>query len=89
MSAASQRRSVTRTVDDATPSRRAISRVEIPALFSLKQSRTRRIDILSIGMRSLLGEAERADPKEAGRGAAPERINLGTEGKIISEWWAN
>jgi hypothetical protein len=48
--AASQRRSVNRTVDDATPTRRAISRVEIPALFNLRHSRTWRIDILSIGI---------------------------------------
>jgi hypothetical protein len=48
--AASQRRSVNRTVDDATPIRRAISRVEIPALFNLRHSRTWRIDILSIGI---------------------------------------
>jgi hypothetical protein len=79
MSARSQRRNVSRTVDDATPSRRAISRADIPALFNLKQSRTRRIDILSIGMRALLGEAERADPNEAGRGAA-HRANKSPNG---------
>src|SRR3984893_11985354 len=48
--AASQRRSGNRTVDDATPTRRAISRVEIPAPFNLRHSRTWRIDILSIGI---------------------------------------
>jgi hypothetical protein len=80
-------RSVNRTVD-STPTRRAISRVDIPALFNLTQSRTWRIDILSIGMGTLLGKAERADPKQAGRGAVPQRFQLGTVSEIISEWWA-
>jgi hypothetical protein len=48
--AASHLRSVNRTVDDATPTRRAISRVGIPAFFNLTQSRTWRIAILSIGI---------------------------------------
>jgi hypothetical protein len=74
-----------RTVDDATPTRRAISRVDIPAFFNLTQSRTWRIDILSIGIGTLLGKAERADPKQAGRGAIPGRFQLGMVGDFISE----
>jgi hypothetical protein len=58
MPATSHRRSVNRTVDDATPTRRAISRVDIPAFFNLTQSRTWRIDILSIGIGTLLGKAD-------------------------------
>jgi hypothetical protein len=46
MPATSHRRSVNRTVDDATPTRRAISRVDIPAFFNLTQSRTWRIDVV-------------------------------------------
>jgi hypothetical protein len=38
-----------RAVDGARLSRRAISRVESPALFNLRQLHTRRIDILSTG----------------------------------------
>jgi hypothetical protein len=88
MPATSHRRSVNRTVDDATPTHRAISRVDIPAFFNLTQSRTWRIDILSIGIGTLLGKAERADPKQAGRGAIPGRFQLGIVSEIISEWWA-
>jgi hypothetical protein len=51
------------------PTHRAISRVDIPAFFNLMQSRTRRMDILSIGFESLLGKAETADPNEVGSGA--------------------
>jgi hypothetical protein len=89
MPATSHRRSVNRTVDDATPTRRAISRVDIPAFFNLTQSRTWRIDILSIGIGTLLGKAERADPKQAGRGAIPPS-DFSSEfvSEIISEWWA-
>jgi hypothetical protein len=74
--------------------RRAISRVVIPAFFSLTQSRTWRIDILSIGIGTpLLGKAKRADPKQAGRGASPRAISdrnrgrdhLGMVGDFISE----
>jgi hypothetical protein len=43
----------------ATWARRAISRVDIPAFFNLTQSRTWRIDILSIGIGTSL-----AKPKE-------------------------
>jgi hypothetical protein len=75
------RRSVNRTVDDATPIRRAVSRVDIPAVFNLKQSRTWRIAILSIGIGTLLGKAERADPKEAGRGASPRAISARNGGR--------
>src|SRR6202043_877547 len=80
--AASQRCSVNRTVDDATPTRRAISRAEIPALFNLRHSRTWRIDILSLGIGTLLGKAERADPKEAGRGASPRAISFRNHGRF-------
>jgi hypothetical protein len=38
--AAAQRRSVKRTVDDATPTRRAISRIDMPEFFNRTQSRT-------------------------------------------------
>jgi hypothetical protein len=65
----------------------------MPAFFNLTQSRTWRIDILSIGIGTLLGKAERADPKQAGRGAVPraisarnrERDQLGMVGDFISE----
>jgi hypothetical protein len=62
MPAPSQRRSVNRTVDDATPTLRAISRVDSPAFFNLKQSRTWRIETLSIGIGTLLGKSPKSGP---------------------------
>jgi hypothetical protein len=62
MPATSHRRSVNRTVDDATPTHRAISRVDIPAFFNLTQLRTWRIDILSIGIGTLLGKSRKSGP---------------------------
>jgi hypothetical protein len=55
--------------------------------------RTWRIGILSIGIGTLLDKAQRADPKEAGRGASPRAISdrnrgrdhLGMVGDFISE----
>jgi hypothetical protein len=93
MPATSHRRSVNRTVDDATPTRRAISRVDIPAFFNLTQSRTWRIDILSIGIGALLGKAKEQTlnrPEEAPSPRAisarnRERNQLGIAGDFISE----
>ncbi|MEY2396499.1 MAG: hypothetical protein QOF94_2844 [Acidobacteriaceae bacterium] len=58
-----------------------MSRVDIPAFFNLTQSRTWRIDILSIGIGTLLGKAKRADPKQAGRGASPRAISDRNRGR--------
>ena len=49
-------------LDDATPTRRAISRVEIPALFNLRHSRTWRIDILSIGIGDPPSQSRKSGP---------------------------
>jgi hypothetical protein len=48
--AASNRWIVNRTVEGAAPTRRAISRVAIPANFNLITSRTWRIASLSVGI---------------------------------------
>jgi hypothetical protein len=83
--AAAQRRRVKRTVDDATPIRRAISRVDIPAFFNLKQSRTWRIDILSIGIGTSLAKPKERTLKRPEEALRPERFQIGIEGEIISE----
>ena len=45
------------------PTHRAISRVDIPAFFNLMQSRTRRMDILSIGFEFLPWQSRNSGPK--------------------------
>ncbi len=79
--AASNRRIVDGTVDGAAPTRRAISRVGIPADFNLITSRTWRIANLSVGIQVPLRKAERRDRLGARRG-------LVTPGDIIPERWA-
>src|SRR5438552_17649311 len=89
-----ERLSVTRTVDAATPIRRAISRIGTPPTnFNRRTSRTWRMAVLSAGIRSLLRKAEGADlsrPAEAPNPRARSsrnggRHHLGTVGEIISE----
>src|SRR5216684_2889709 len=78
---ASKRRIVSRTVEGAAPTRRAISRLGIPAAFNLITSRTWRITSLSVGIQVPLRKAERRDRIGARRGRV-------TPGDIIPEWWA-
>src|SRR6266481_2099100 len=67
--APSKRLNVSRTVEAAMPSRRAISRVEIPAEnFKRMISRTWRIATLSAGIIAPL-DCQRRDPKQASGGA--------------------
>src|SRR5665647_1612293 len=67
--APSKRLNVSRTVEAAMPSRRAISRVEIPAEnFKRMISRTWRIATLSAGIIAPL-DCQRRDPKQARGGA--------------------
>src|SRR5882762_8822725 len=67
--APSKRLNVSRTVEAAMPSRRAISRVEIPAEnFKRTISRTWRIATLSAGIIAPL-DCQRRDPKQASGGA--------------------
>src|ERR1700728_1312029 len=79
--AASKRRIVNRTVEGAVPTRRAISRIGIPADFNLITSRTWRIANLSVGIQVPFTKAERRDRSGARRGRV-------TPGDIIPEWWA-
>src|SRR5882672_4380658 len=101
---ASNRRIVSRTVEGAAPTRRAISRLGIPADFNLITSRTWRIASLSVGIQVPLRKAERRDRIGARRGRVtpgeiiPEcwarssrnggRHQIGTVGEITPEWWA-
>jgi len=86
---ASNRRIVNRTVEGAVPTRRAISRVGIPADFNLITSRTWRIASLSVGIQVPLRKAERRNRIGARRGlVTPGRHHPGMVGEIISEWWA-
>src|SRR6202043_2204235 len=86
---ASNRRIVSRTVEGAVPTRRAISRVGIPADFNLITSRTWRIASLSVGIQVPLCKAERRNRIGARRGlVTPGRHHPGMVGEIISEWWA-
>src|ERR1700738_2062168 len=78
---ASNRRIVSRTVEGAVPTRRAISRLGIPADFNLITSRTWRIASLSVGIQVPLRKAERRDRSGTRRGRV-------TPGDIIPEWWA-
>src|SRR5262249_1896190 len=87
---------VNRTVDGATPTRLAISLSPTPAVLKRSTSRTRRIGILSAGIRSpvqkpkertLCGPAE-ASPTRARSSRNGGRNHLGTPSDIKSEWWA-
>src|SRR5499427_9000898 len=91
--AVASRCNVKRIVDGATPTRRAISLSPTPALLKRSTSRTRRIGILSAGIRSpvqkpkertLLGPAE-ASPTRARSSRNGGRNHLGTPGEITSE----
>src|SRR5690242_21107700 len=85
---------VSRTVDGAIPTRRAISLSPTPALLNRSTSRTRRISILSAGIhspvqkpkeRTLTGPAE-ASPNRARSSRNGGRNHLGTPSDIKSEW---
>ena len=67
--AAASRFNVSRTVDDATPTRRAISLPDTPAAFNRSTSRTWRIAILSAGIVPSVAKAKGADAKRASRDA--------------------
>src|SRR5215468_8247603 len=99
--AVASRCNVNRTVDGATPTRRAISLSPTPALLKRSTSRTRRIGILSAGIRFPRAKATRADPNRASRGVAypsdiipefraksswnAERDQIGMLGEIIPD----
>jgi hypothetical protein len=74
---ASNRRIISRTVEGAAPTRRAISRLGIPADSNLITSHTWRIASLSVGIQVPLRKAERLDRIGARRGCVtpgdPER----------------
>src|SRR5271170_1929723 len=87
---------VNRTVDGATPTRRAISLSPTPAVVKRSTSRTWRIVVLSAGIRSpvqkqkertLIGPAE-APPNRARSSRNTGRNHLGTPSDIKSECWA-
>ena len=59
--AVASRFNVNRTVDAATPTRRAISLSPTPAVLKRSTSRTRRIGILSAGIRSPV-QSQRSGP---------------------------
>src|SRR5882672_340078 len=95
--AARKRLSVARTVEGATPTRRAISWFDkSPTNFNRRTSRTWRIVVLSAGIRYLLWTAKGADlsrPAEAPTTRAKSSRNggrnyLGMAGDIIPESWA-
>src|SRR5262249_28509870 len=95
--AAWKRLIVVRTVDAATPIRRAISRVGTPPTnFNRSTSRTWCMAVLSAGIRSLLRKAEGADLSRPAETPAPRarssrnggRDHLGKVGELISEWRA-
>ena len=68
-------------VGGATPTRRAISLSPTPAVLKRSTSRTRRIGILSAGIRSPVQKTKGADPNRASRG-------LAYLSEIIPEWRA-
>src|SRR5207302_10474232 len=96
--AAASRFNVSRTVDDATPTRRAISLIATPAVFKRSTSRTWRI--ASLLASSPPWQAKGADAKRASRDAVRPvtiratssrnsgRNHLGTPSEIKSEWRA-
>jgi hypothetical protein len=77
---------VSRTVEDATPTRRAISLPETPAAFNRSTSRTWRIAILSAGIVPSDGKSQRngryADQQ---RRPLTERLHPGMPSDIKSE----
>src|SRR5438045_6562186 len=94
--ARASRFNVNRTVDGATPTRRAISLSPTPAAVKRSTSRTWRIVVLSAGIRSpvqkpkertLIGPAE-APSNRARSSRNGGRNHLGTPSEIKSEWWA-
>jgi hypothetical protein len=87
---------INRTVDGATPTRRAISFSPTPAVVKRSTSRTWRIVVLSAGIRSpvqkpkertLIGPAE-APLNRARSSRNGGRNHLGTSSEIKSECWA-
>src|ERR1700730_18218166 len=74
---------VARTVDAATPFRRAISRIDTPPTnFNRRTSRTWRMIVLSAGIRvSPLEQPKEPDLSRPAEAPA-------TPGDIIPEWWA-
>src|SRR5262249_20511596 len=84
-----KRSSVVRTVEAATPIRRAISRVGTPPTnFNRRTSRTWRMVILSAGIRSLLGKPRSGPESGQQRHLSPGRNHPGMVGDIISVRWA-
>ena len=102
--AASNRRIVSRTVEGAVPTRRAISRVGIPADFNLITSRTWRIANLSVGIQVPFAKPKGGTVSEPEEASSPPgdiiperwarssrnggRDQIGTVGEIIPESWA-
>src|SRR4051794_7399804 len=93
---APSRFNVNRTVDGATPTRRAISLSPTPTVIKRSTSRTWRIVVLSAGIRSpvqkpkkrtLIGPAE-APSNRATSSRNGGRNHLGTPSEIKSECWA-
>src|SRR4051794_36959636 len=93
---APSRFNVNRTVDGATPTRRAISLSPTPTVVKRSTSRTWRIVVLSAGIRSpvqkpkkrtLIGPAE-APSNRATSSRNGGRNHLGTPSEIKSECWA-
>src|SRR6202011_3324447 len=80
---------VNRTVEGAVPTRRAISRIGIPADFNLITSRTWRIANLSVGIQVPLRKSRKAGSyRSQKRPRHPGRHHPGMVGEIISEWRA-
>jgi hypothetical protein len=85
---------VNRTVDGATPIRRAISLSPTPTVVKRSTSRTWRIVVLSAGIRSPVQKPKERTliwPAEAPRARSSRnggRNHLGTPSKIKSERWA-
>jgi hypothetical protein len=79
--AAANRQTVSRTVDGAAPTRRAISRIGIPADFNLITSRTWRIASLSVGIQVAPSQSRKNRPYRSQK--RPRH-----PGEIIPERWA-
>src|SRR6516164_2518686 len=65
-----------RTVEGASPVRRAISCLETPTEQRRKISRTWRIETLPAGIHPLLGPSQKADPMQSQRRLPPSRAAL-------------
>src|SRR6516165_1635128 len=76
---------VNRTVDGATPSRRAISLSPTPAVLKRSTSRTWRITVLSAGIRSPVQKPKERTLIGQQRRRLTERHHPGMAGEIISE----